>query len=102
MPIYEYRCENGDTFEAMQSFSDDPLTECEVCGAPVKRVLHAPAIHYKGNGFYSTDNPRRAPIDPDDFKGGKRIGADGSPTPEPEKSGTKAPEQKTEPAAKAD
>ena len=39
MPIYEYRCENGHTFEAMQRMSDDPLTECSVCGAPVQRVL---------------------------------------------------------------
>ncbi|MGH2924106.1 MAG: FmdB family zinc ribbon protein [Solirubrobacterales bacterium] len=55
MPIYEYRCENGHTFEALQSFSDDPLETCEVCGAPVERVLHPVAVHFKGSGFYSTD-----------------------------------------------
>jgi putative FmdB family regulatory protein len=55
MPIYEYRCDNGHTFEAMQSMSDDPLTSCEVCGAPVQKVLHAPAVHFKGSGFYTTD-----------------------------------------------
>jgi len=55
MPIYEYRCENGHTFEAIQRMSDDPLTTCEVCGAPVQRVLHAPAVHFKGSGFYNTD-----------------------------------------------
>jgi len=55
MPTYEYRCENGHTFEALQKFSDDPLTECEVCGAPVQRVLHSPAVHFKGSGFYTTD-----------------------------------------------
>jgi putative FmdB family regulatory protein len=85
MPIYEYRCDNGDIFDAMQSFSDEPLTECEVCGAPVQRVMHAPAVHYKSNGFYSTDYRKKAPINPDDHRGGKRIGADGSPTPEPAK-----------------
>lgn len=55
MPTYEYRCENGHTFEALQKFSDDPLTDCEVCGAPVERVLHSPAVHFKGSGFYTTD-----------------------------------------------
>lgn len=55
MPIYEYRCDNGHTFEALQSMSDDPLTSCEVCGAPVQKVLHAPAVHFKGSGFYTTD-----------------------------------------------
>jgi putative FmdB family regulatory protein len=55
MPIYEYRCTKGHTFEAKQSMSDDPLTKCEVCGAPVQRVLFAPAVQFKGSGFYNTD-----------------------------------------------
>ena len=55
MPIYEYRCTKGHTFEVMQSMSDDPLTKCEVCGSPVERVLHSPSIHFKGSGFYNTD-----------------------------------------------
>ena len=55
MPIYEYRCTKGHTFDVMQSMSDDPLTECVVCGAPVQKVLHAPAVHFKGSGFYNTD-----------------------------------------------
>jgi putative FmdB family regulatory protein len=55
MPIYEYRCEKGHSFDVMQSMSDDPLTSCEVCGAPVQKVLHAPAVHFKGSGFYTTD-----------------------------------------------
>jgi putative FmdB family regulatory protein len=55
MPIYEYRCKKGHTFDVMQRFSDDPLTECEVCAAPAQRVLHAPAVHFKGSGFYNTD-----------------------------------------------
>ena len=55
MPIYEYRCENGHTFEVLQSMSDDPVTECETCDAPVQRVLHSPAVHFKGSGFYTTD-----------------------------------------------
>jgi putative FmdB family regulatory protein len=58
MPIYEYRCTNGHRFEVMQRISDDPLTECEVCGAAATRVLHPVAIHFKGSGFYSTDYGR--------------------------------------------
>jgi putative FmdB family regulatory protein len=55
MPIYEYRCENGHTFEVMQRMSDDPITKCQVCGAPVQRVFHPVAVHFKGSGFYNTD-----------------------------------------------
>ncbi len=55
MPIYEYRCENGHTFDVLQSFSDDPVRDCEECGAPCERVLHPVAVHFKGSGFYSTD-----------------------------------------------
>ena len=55
MPIYEYRCENGHTFEVMQRMVDDSLTECTTCGAPVQRVFHPVAVHFKGSGFYNTD-----------------------------------------------
>jgi putative FmdB family regulatory protein len=55
MPIYEYRCENGHLFEVMQKITDDPVTQCEVCGAPVARVFHPIAVHFKGSGFYNTD-----------------------------------------------
>jgi putative FmdB family regulatory protein len=55
MPTYEYRCENGHTFEVVQRMSDDPVETCEQCGAPVERVFHPVAVHFKGSGFYSTD-----------------------------------------------
>ncbi|MGA9372311.1 MAG: FmdB family zinc ribbon protein [Solirubrobacterales bacterium] len=55
MPIYEYRCTNGHTFEVIQSMSDDPVGACEQCGAPVERVFHPVAVHFKGSGFYTTD-----------------------------------------------
>ena len=55
MPIYEFRCENGHLFEVMQRITDAPVTECEVCGAPVTRVYHPIAVHFKGSGFYNTD-----------------------------------------------
>lgn len=55
MPIYEYRRPDGSTFELQQSFSDDTLTVDPETGVPVERVLHAPAVHFKGKGFYNTD-----------------------------------------------
>ena len=59
MPIYEYRCPNGHTFELFQKMSDAPAEACEVCGAgPVEKVLYPVAVHYKGSGFYSTDYGR--------------------------------------------
>jgi putative FmdB family regulatory protein len=59
MPIYEYLCPDGHRFEVVQRFSDDPVRVCEVCGKPVQRVLFAPAVHFKGNGFYATDYGRK-------------------------------------------
>ncbi len=55
MPIYEYRRPDGSTFEMQQSFSDEPLTVDPDSGVPVERVLHPPAVHFKGKGFYNTD-----------------------------------------------
>ena len=55
MPIYEYRCENGHTFEVMQKMTDDPVSTCSTCEAPVQRVFHPVAVHFKGKGFYNTD-----------------------------------------------
>jgi putative FmdB family regulatory protein len=55
MPIYEYRCENGHTFEVMQRMTDDPVAVCQTCQAPVQRVFHPVAVHFKGSGFYNTD-----------------------------------------------
>jgi putative FmdB family regulatory protein len=69
MPIYEYRCRNGHTFEVFQSMSDDPVTRCEECGAPVERVFHPVAVHFKGSGFYTTDYAR---------KGGAKASSDGA------------------------
>ena len=59
MPIYEYRCRNGHSFEVMQSMSDDPVSACEQCGVPVERVFHPVAVHFKGSGFYTTDYEKK-------------------------------------------
>ena len=56
VPIYEYRCPNGHTFERFQSMTAPPPERCDVCGAaPVELVLYPVAVHYKGSGFYTTD-----------------------------------------------
>ena len=65
MPIYEYKCSNGHVFEAVQSMADDPLTACEVCGAPVERVFSPIAVHFKGSGFYTTDYGSKRKSDQD-------------------------------------
>lgn len=57
MPLYTYRCnENGHEFQARQRMMDDPLTECPVCGGPVRRVVSSVGVVFKGSGFYVTDN----------------------------------------------
>ena len=55
MPIYEYKRPDGSRFEIQQSFHDEPLAVDPDSGVPVERVLHAPAVHFKGKGFYNTD-----------------------------------------------
>ena len=61
MPIYEYKCENGHVFDVMRKLSEDPLTTCVECGAPVRKVLHPVGISFKGSGFYSTDYSKKGP-----------------------------------------
>src|SRR3954466_14355938 len=55
VPIYEYKCDNGHVFEVMQRMTDDPVSTCTTCDAPVQRVFHPVAVHFKGSGFYNTD-----------------------------------------------
>jgi putative FmdB family regulatory protein len=93
MPIYEYRCENGHTFEVIQAMADDPVEACEECGAPVERVFHPVAVHFKGSGFYSTDYAGKAKADKgsDDSKGD----AKGDSKPSEKKSESKKSEAKS-------
>jgi putative FmdB family regulatory protein len=93
MPIYEYRCPNGDVFERFQSMTAPAPEKCDICGAaPLELVLYPIAIHYKGSGFYSTDYG----------KGGKAAKKDGDSgsgdTPKKsDDSGSKPPEKKAAP-----
>ena len=57
MPRYDYHCPACDnTFELTQSFDSEPAADCPVCGSRSRRLISFPAIHFKGSGFYSTDN----------------------------------------------
>ena len=92
MPIYEYRCPNGHTFERFQSMTAPPPEKCEVCGAaPLELVLYPVAIHYKGSGFYSTDYGKGG--------SGKK---DGDSTGEPSKSDSSKSEPSKGDAPKSD
>jgi putative FmdB family regulatory protein len=81
MPIYEYRCENGHTFEVMQRMVEDPLTSCSTCGAPVQRVFHPVAVHFKGSGFYNTDyGKKKAPASDSGSKSSDSKSSDSKPS----------------------
>jgi putative FmdB family regulatory protein len=59
MPIYEYKCSScGKKFEKIEKFSDSPLETHEECGGAVERLLSAPALQFKGTGWYITDYAR--------------------------------------------
>ena len=64
MPIYEYEClTNHHRFEVIQKFDEPPVEHCTVCGEPVQKVLSAPAIQFKGSGWYITDYARKGSSD---------------------------------------
>ena len=82
MPIYEYRCPDGHTFETFQRMSDAPAEVCEVCGkGPVEKLLYPIAVHFKGSGFYSTDygrSGRKGAAGKDGSDSGSGSSSDGS------------------------
>ena len=60
MPLYEYQCSQCGTFELIQKFSDPTLTSCPTCGKDVHKLPSAPAIQFKGSGWYITDYARKS------------------------------------------
>ena len=89
MPIYEYRCPDGHTFEVFQRMSDAPVEKCEVCGkSPVEKVLYPVSVHFKGSVFYSTDYGRRSGKKRDTSKDG---GGDSCSSDKKSDSGEKKP-----------
>jgi len=65
MPLYEYRCKScGHRFEKIQTFSAPDEKDCPVCRGEVERLISAPAVHFSGSGFYSTDYPSKSSAAP--------------------------------------
>jgi putative FmdB family regulatory protein len=100
MPTYEYRCRAcPHEFEAVQSFSDDPLTECPECGGSLRKVFGSIGVTFKGSGFYKTDHGSRA-------KSGSTTGAatsdTGSSSPSSSSETSSAPAASTSSSAAAD
>jgi len=72
MPRYEYRCQQcGETFEVKQKFADEPLTVHENCGGKVERLISAPALQFKGSGWYITDYGRNHTVPSSGSSNGK-------------------------------
>ena len=91
MPIYEYRCERGHTFEVMQRMTEDPLPTCTVCGQAVQRVFHPVAVHFKGSGFYNTDyGKKKAPAADSGSKGDSKPSETSSSSSESKASDSKS------------
>ncbi len=104
MPIYEYRCPNGHTFERFQSMSAPAPEKCDVCGAaPLELVLYPIAIHYKGSGFYSTDYGKKGAEAKKDGGGGSGdSGGSSSGDSSAPKTDAKPAADKKKPAASGD
>jgi putative FmdB family regulatory protein len=91
MPIYEYKCDNGHVFDAIQKMTDEPLRKCEQCGALAARVLTPPAIHFKGSGFHNTDyGTKRGGGNGGSEGGGEKSGDSGSGSESKSDSGRKS------------
>jgi putative FmdB family regulatory protein len=72
MPTYEYACTRcGNRFEIFRRIEDEPLSVCEACGGPLRKVFHPAGIVFKGSGFYATESrpkPKSEPASPGDGK----------------------------------
>jgi len=71
VPLYEYQCKKcKHKFEKIQKFSDQPVKKCPECGGPVEKLLHAPAVQFKGTGWYVTDYGGKDKSDTSKAEGG--------------------------------
>jgi putative FmdB family regulatory protein len=96
MPLYDYECEQCHRHtEKIQKFSDAPLTECPHCGGHIERVLHAPAVAFKGGGWYADGYGNKK-------SGGAGEGKGGDAKDSGSKSETKSSEGKSDSGAKAE
>ena len=103
MPTYEYACRNcGSHLEVVQSFSDDPLTECPHCSGPLRKVFGSIGITFKGSGFYKTDSRAGSSAGRSSGDGAKETSGDGAKEPKETKKETKAEPAKASPGSGSD
>ena len=95
MPVYEYGCEAGHRFEVKQSFSDAPITTCQVCSLPVTKLISASGISFKGSGWYVTDYSNKM-RNPEAQEKSSEKSSDKSSDKTSEKSSEKSPEKSQE------
>ena len=90
MPLYEYQCQQcGERVEVIQKFSDPPYAHCPKCGGDMKKLFSAPAIQFKGSGFYKTDYPSKSSTSSESKSESK-------PESNPESKSESKPESKSE------
>jgi putative FmdB family regulatory protein len=99
VPLYEYQCKKcKHRFEKIQKFSDRPLKKCPECGGPLEQLLSAPAVQFKGSGWYVTDYAKKtmrtaeSGASPDAAKDG--AGSQAKPAEKAEKTDAKKTEKK--------
>jgi putative FmdB family regulatory protein len=91
VPLHEYKCKKcKHKFEKIQKFSDRPLKKCPECGGPLEQVLHAPAVQFKGSGWYVTDYAAKSETSKTDGAPEKKEGA-------AKEDGAKGKEKETKP-----
>ena len=78
MPLYEYQCDRDGRFEVIRKFSDPPLKKCPKCGGPIQRLPSAPAIQFKGTGWYVTDYAKKSGGEGSKGKEADKGGKDGA------------------------
>lgn len=93
MPLYEYQCKKcHHRFERIQKFSDPHVKKCPDCGGPVEQVVSAPAVQFKGSGWYVTDYAKKST--------GSSSASNGDSGKKAEKKETEKKEIKSESSAK--
>lgn len=91
MPLYEYQCKKcHHRFERIQKFSDPHVKKCPDCGGPVEQVLSAPAVQFKGSGWYVTDYAKKPGTSASSSSNGDSAEKSGSAEKKNEKKETKS------------
>jgi putative FmdB family regulatory protein len=96
MPLYEYRCKKcGHVFEKIQKFSDKLVKKCPECGGQVEQTISAPAVQFKGSGWYVTDYAKKSHTPSSDSGGKDSDGKDSKETKKEEKKSESTPKEST-------